>query len=223
MQQAFDAGIKAYERRQERGGDASAFDAAIRGGLPSAADRARMLYYRGLAFRKLGKPGFAISDLTSALWLKDGLSEAERAGAIEDRALAYKEAGISNVPTVPQSTFAMRMPPSTTGWPDGHDRDPAVHPAMHRARRHPRSHPAGPAHAPGSALAATSTTHGLAPSTSSGGIGGFFSSIDSAAARRSTPNANAGSSSTSSITPPAAPAGSGSSTADDRLGRHDRR
>ncbi len=66
----------------------------------------RMLYYRGLAFRKLGKPGFAVSDLTSALWLKGGLSEAERADAIKVRALAYNEAGISDVPPVPQSSYA---------------------------------------------------------------------------------------------------------------------
>ena len=66
----------------------------------------RMLYYRGLTFRKLGKPGFAVSDLTGALWLKNGLSEAERADAIKMRALAYNEAGISDVPAVPQSSFA---------------------------------------------------------------------------------------------------------------------
>ena len=63
-----------------------------------------LLYYRGLVFRKLGKPGFAVSDLTSALWLKNGLSEAERADAIKVRALAYNEAGISDVPPVPQSS-----------------------------------------------------------------------------------------------------------------------
>ncbi len=99
MQQAFDAGIKAYGvgKNEEA---LRAFEAAIRGGLPSA-QMPRMLYYRGLAFRKLGKPGFAVSDLTSALWLKPGLSEAERADAIKVRALAYNEAGISNVPPVP--------------------------------------------------------------------------------------------------------------------------
>ncbi len=100
VQQAFDAGIKAYGvgKNEEA---LRAFEAAIRGGLPSA-QMPRMLYYRGLAFRKLGKPGFAVSDLTSALWLKPGLSEAERADAIKVRALAYNEAGISNVPPVPQ-------------------------------------------------------------------------------------------------------------------------
>ena len=104
VQQAFDGGIKAYgagkfEEAQR------AFDAAIRGGLPSA-QMPRLLYYRGLTFRKLGKPGYAVSDLTSALWLKGGLSEAERADAIKTRALAYNESGVSDVPPVPQSAYA---------------------------------------------------------------------------------------------------------------------
>ncbi len=88
VQQAFDAGIKAYGAGKNEEA-LRAFEAAMRGGLPSA-QMPRMLYYRGLTFRKLGKPGFAVSDLTSALWLKNGLSEAERADAIKVRALAYQ-------------------------------------------------------------------------------------------------------------------------------------
>ena len=80
-----------------------AFEAAIARRPAERADGRALLYYRGLAFRKMGKPGFAISDLTSALWLKNGLSEAERADATKMRALAYHEAGISDVPAVPQS------------------------------------------------------------------------------------------------------------------------
>jgi tetratricopeptide (TPR) repeat protein len=149
VQQAFDAGIKAYGvgKNEEA---LRAFEAAIRGGLPSA-QMPRMLYYRGLAFRKLGKPGFAVSDLTSALWLKPGLSEAERADAIKVRALAYNEAGISNVPPVPQSSYteAPTLPGQTKP-------DPAVHTAM-----------AGGASAPAAPT----------PSSSSGGVSGFFSSL----------------------------------------------
>ncbi len=104
VQQTFDAGIKAYGAGKNEEA-LRAFEAAMRGGLPSA-QMPRALYYRGLAFRKLGKPGFAVSDLTSALWLKNGLSEAERADAIKVRALAYNEAGISDVPPVPQSSYA---------------------------------------------------------------------------------------------------------------------
>ena len=104
IQQTFDAGIKAYGAGKNEEA-LRAFEAAMRNGLPSA-QMPRALYYRGLAFRKAGKPGFAVSDLTSALWLKGGLSEAERADAIKVRALAYNEAGISDVPPVPQSSYA---------------------------------------------------------------------------------------------------------------------
>lgn len=65
------------------------------GGLP-AAQMARALYYRGLAYRKQSKPAQAIADLTSALWLKNGLAAAERADALENRAAAYREAGLSD-------------------------------------------------------------------------------------------------------------------------------
>jgi tetratricopeptide (TPR) repeat protein len=153
VQQAFDAGIKAYGvgKNEEA---LRAFEAAIRGGLPSA-QMPRMLYYRGLAFRKLGKPGFAVSDLTSALWLKPGLSEAERADAIKVRALAYNEAGISNVPPVPKSSYT-----EAPTLPGQNKPDPAVHTAM-----------------AGSALAASDAPAAPTPSSSSGGVTGFFSNL----------------------------------------------
>jgi hypothetical protein len=104
VQQIFEGGIKAYGvgKYDEA---MRAFEAAIRTGMPSQ-QMPRVLYYRGLTFRKMGKPGFAVSDLTSALWLKGGLSEAERADAIKNRALAYHESGVSEVPPVPQSAYA---------------------------------------------------------------------------------------------------------------------
>ncbi len=104
VQQAFDGGIKAYGAGKYEEA-LRAFEAAMRGGLPGE-QMPRALYYRGLTFRKLGKPGFAISDLTSALWLKGGLSEAERADAVKARALAYNESGVDSVPAVPQSSYA---------------------------------------------------------------------------------------------------------------------
>jgi tetratricopeptide (TPR) repeat protein len=155
VQQAFDAGIKAYGAGKNEEA-LRAFEAAMRGGLPSA-QMPRMLYYRGLTFRKLGKPGFAVSDLTSALWLKPGLSEAERADAIKVRALAYNEAGISNVPAVPQSSFA-----EAPTLPGQSKPDPAVHTAM-----------AGGASAPAASDAPAAPT----PSSGSGGVTGFFSNL----------------------------------------------
>jgi hypothetical protein len=59
---------------------------------------ARALYLRGSASRRLGKPAQAISDLTTAVWLKGGLSDADKAKAIEERQLAYREAGLGDTP-----------------------------------------------------------------------------------------------------------------------------
>ncbi len=155
VQQAFDGGIKAYGLGKFEEA-LRAFDAAVRGGLPSA-QMPRLLYYRGLTFRKLGKPGFAISDLTSALWLKGGLSEAERADAIKTRALAYNESGVSDVPPVPQSAYAEA--------PKIQSSNPApTQTAMAGS---------GGSAAPGSNAPAAPTPS----SSSSGGTGGFFSNL----------------------------------------------
>ncbi len=57
---------------------------------------ARAMVLRGAAWRKQGKPAQAISDLTSALWLKGGLSETDRAAALAMRTEAYREAGLAD-------------------------------------------------------------------------------------------------------------------------------
>lgn len=146
VQQAFEGGIKAYGAGKYE--DAlRAFEAAVRGGLPSS-QMPRLLYYRGLTFRKMGKTGFAISDLSSALWLHQGLSDAERADAIKVRAIAFSEAGVTHAPEVPQSKFP--SPPPLPG--------PGAEPQLAAA---------APSHAP----AAPS------PPSSSGGITGFFSNL----------------------------------------------
>jgi len=154
VQQIFEGGIKAYNAGKFDEAQ-RAFEAAIRAGLPSH-QMPRVLYYRGLTFRKLGKPGFAVSDLTSALWLKGGLSEAERADAIKARALAYQESGISDVPPVPQSAYAAA--PALPG------RTPS---------------PTETAMAASAAAATSNAPAASAPSSSpsSGGIGGFFSNL----------------------------------------------
>ncbi len=73
-------------------------NAALRGGL-SSAQTAQALYYRGLAHRKQGRPGYAVSDLSRALDY-DALSDAERSEAMEARSAAYQEAGIADQETV---------------------------------------------------------------------------------------------------------------------------
>lgn len=160
VQQAFDGGIKAYGvgKYEEA---LRAFEAAMRGGLPSN-QMPRLLYYRGLTFRKLGKPGFAVSDLTSALWLKGGLSEAERADAVKARALAYNESGVSDVPPVPQSSYA-----EAPALPGQSKDAPGWQTAM--------SGGAGAAPAP--AAPASNAPAAPTPPSSSGGVSGFFSSL----------------------------------------------
>jgi hypothetical protein len=89
------AGIRAYVT-----GDfklaVTLLGAALKGTL-SSDQAARALFYRGLAYRKQGLPGRALSDLTRALQQADGLSPAERSDAEENRVAASQEAGLPNV------------------------------------------------------------------------------------------------------------------------------
>ena len=64
------------------------------GNLPPGI-MAKALYVRGLAYREQKKPAQAISDLTSALWLKGGLGGDERADALKQRIEAYADAGLT--------------------------------------------------------------------------------------------------------------------------------
>jgi hypothetical protein len=67
--------------------------AAINSESASRSDAAKALYLRGIAYRKLGQPAKAISDLGAALWL--GLSGSEKVRALVNRGLAYQAAGLS--------------------------------------------------------------------------------------------------------------------------------
>jgi hypothetical protein len=60
----------------------------------SAGDAAKALYLRGIAYRKLGQPARAISDLGAAIFL--GLPDDDRVKALVNRGLAYQAAGLSN-------------------------------------------------------------------------------------------------------------------------------
>ncbi len=103
---------------------ADQLSSALRGGLPSN-DMARALYVRGLSYKALSKPGLAISDLTSALWLKNGLSESDRQSATAERADAYRLAGLSDaglgaeraVISNPNPSPAVASAPTTTPAP----------------------------------------------------------------------------------------------------------
>jgi hypothetical protein len=58
---------------------------------------AQALYLRGTAHHKQGRPAQAIADLTSALWLKGGFSDADRAMALAARSDAYRAAGLADL------------------------------------------------------------------------------------------------------------------------------
>ena len=110
-QRAYSAGVRAFESGDMAAAEKQLTTALSGGGLPSA-QMARALYFRGSASRRLGKPAQAISDLTTAVWLKGGLSDAERAKATEERQLAYREAGLGDTPP-PIGAAPLDQSPST--------------------------------------------------------------------------------------------------------------
>jgi tetratricopeptide (TPR) repeat protein len=91
-------GIRAYVTGDFKSA-ADSLSAALQGTLTSS-QTASALLYRGLAYRKQGMPGRALSDLTRALQQANGLSEAERADAEENRTLASQEAGLGSTESV---------------------------------------------------------------------------------------------------------------------------
>ncbi len=80
---------------------------------------AKALYTRGVAYRQKSQPAQALSDLTSALWLKGGLNEADRADALKQRSGAYADAGLTEGgEAVAASVPAAKERPSSPakGW-----------------------------------------------------------------------------------------------------------
>ncbi len=115
-------GVKAFEKNQYDKAIAS-FSAALRSGGLASQDMAKAMYFRGRAYEKANRPAEAIADLTSAIWLKDGLSEAERKDAEALRAKAYQSVGIAATP-------AARAPSSGgSSAPSAVARAPAAPPA----------------------------------------------------------------------------------------------
>src|SRR5262249_16938744 len=89
---AYETGLKAYAARKFQA-SIEQLSAAVKSGKLSSSQMAKALLTRGLAYKKDNKPGQAISDLTSAIWLKNGLSPVEQKSAIAERSEAYKMAG----------------------------------------------------------------------------------------------------------------------------------
>lgn len=91
---------------------ARALSTALSGGNLPPATLAKAFYVRGLAYKQQGKTAQAISDFTSALWLKGGLGGSERADAIKHRSAAYREAGLAD----PGETAVAEAPKSKSWW-----------------------------------------------------------------------------------------------------------
>jgi hypothetical protein len=114
---SYEAGAKAFEAGKFGPAIQSLSTALSTGGL-SSQQMAKALYYRGAAYRKTGKSAQAISDLTSAVWLKNGLTDADRAAAMEQRQAAYQEAGLGTAtpigtpPLDAPAAVAKAAPPS---------------------------------------------------------------------------------------------------------------
>ncbi len=93
-QRAVDAAVKHLQAgRAEQA--VQTLSVTLSGGNLPPAVMAKAFYVRGMAYRQLGKPAQAISDLTGALWLKGGLGGEERAAATKERAAAYADAGLA--------------------------------------------------------------------------------------------------------------------------------
>jgi tetratricopeptide (TPR) repeat protein len=86
------------------------FSAVISGGNLPPSVMAKALHNRGLAYSQTKKPAQAISDLTSALWLKGGLADAERADALQARSAAYRDAGLPDQTNGSESASAAATP-----------------------------------------------------------------------------------------------------------------
>src|SRR5262249_35788998 len=93
-----------------------AFSDALQQGDLSQQQLAQAFYYRGLSYRELGRPGQAISDLSAAIAVKNGLSKAQMKDATRSRAGAYQEAGITGKESV------------VTSGPQDDDRTPVAIP-----------------------------------------------------------------------------------------------
>jgi SPOR domain len=90
----YDAGVQLLRSAQPEAASEK-FSKVIAGSNVPAPLMAKTLLQRGIAYRQEGKPGQAVADLTSAMYLRNGLSEPEKADATAQRSAAYREAGLT--------------------------------------------------------------------------------------------------------------------------------
>ena len=185
-EQTLNRGIAAY-KKNALARAVGAFSSALSSGGLDTSGTARALYYRGLSYRKQGRTALAITDLTNALWLNNGLDATERADAIANRAAAYQAAGIAD-PGAPQAApapaqTAAAAPKSTPPAPPALSATPqvAARPTTTAAITPPPSaQPAAPA--------ASGSSAGSNPFS---GVGSFFSNLFSGGSSAPAPSATA--------------------------------
>jgi cell division septation protein DedD len=136
-------------------------------------DAGLQLLQRGIAFRQEGKPGQAVADLTSAMYLRNGLTEPEKAEAMAQRSASYREAGLSEQGVA--TTGQARSTAVTTAVASGGN-----------SARSASSAVSVPGPGPVAGLAPGGETPTAAPSAAASSGGGFFGKLfgssDSAAA-----------------------------------------
>jgi len=81
--------------------DAGQYESAVRQLSATVNDRksnatqiAKALYLRGVAYRRMGQPARAVSDIGAAVWL--GLPSSDKARALVNKGLAYRAVGLSS-------------------------------------------------------------------------------------------------------------------------------
>lgn len=137
---------------------------------------ARALALRGQARLRVGKPAEAMSDLDSAMWVKDGLGGTEREAATAARAEAYRQAGVSTPSAAPARVAEPAAPrgPATAALAAPAAPVPAFAPAeVKAAPAAPRERIRSPR--PASASEPPTTTAEAPPS--GGGVGAFFANL----------------------------------------------
>lgn len=157
---ALDTGTKSYNSGKFEPAIQSLTAALANGGLPPPK-MAQAYYYRGMSYKKQKKPAQALSDLTVAVWVNGGLSETDRAAAMDARNEVYREAGLGD--QAPPIANAVGTPsPSATAAAPAAAPAPAPSPAPVAAAP-VAAPPAPPASTPPPAPFATEVTAAAAP------------------------------------------------------------
>jgi SPOR domain len=162
----YDAGLQLLNSSQPAAASEK-FSKVLAGSNVPTPLMAKTLLQRGIAYRQEGKPAQAVADLTSAMYLRNGLTEPEKAEATAQRSASYREAGLTEqgVASPDQNRSSVVASAATGGSSSGRSIAPSVS-------------------VPVAGLAAGTEAPAPAAAASSGGgfFGKLFGSSDSAVA-----------------------------------------